>query len=78
MWNRFFIAVPVLWKFLHEYQRQRILTLFFESDPLGAGYQISQSKIAIGSGGLLGKGFMQGTQSILNFLPEKRTDFIFL
>ena len=71
-------AVPVAWQFLHEYQRQRILTFFDpESDPLGAGYHILQSKIALGSGGVLGKGFLQGSQSHLNFLPEKQTDFIF-
>jgi len=71
-------AVPVAWRFLHDYQRQRFLTFLDpESDPLGAGYHILQSKIALGSGGLFGKGFMQGTQSHLNFLPEKQTDFIF-
>ncbi len=71
-------AIPVAWQFLHEYQRQRILTFFDpESDPLGAGYHILQSKIALGSGGVLGKGFLQGSQSHLNFLPEKQTDFIF-
>lgn len=71
--------VPVLWFFLmHEYQRQRVLTLLNpESDPLGAGYHIIQSKIAIGSGGLLGKGWMHGTQSQLDFIPERHTDFIF-
>jgi rod shape determining protein RodA len=63
---------------LHLYQRERILTLFNpERDPLGAGYQIMQSKIALGSGGLWGKGFLSGTQSRLNFLPEKHSDFIF-
>ncbi len=71
-------AIPVAWEFLHDYQRQRILTFLDpESDPLGAGYHILQSKIALGSGGMLGKGFIQGTQSHLNFLPEKQTDFIF-
>ncbi|UFX98438.1 FtsW/RodA/SpoVE family cell cycle protein [Candidatus Gromoviella agglomerans] len=70
-------SLPILWRFLKPYQKARILNLIFENDPLGAGYQISQSKIAIGSGGLYGKGFLNGTQSILNFLPEKRTDFIF-
>ena len=72
-------AVPVAWQFmLHGYQRQRILTFLNpENDPLGAGYHITQSKIALGSGGLFGKGFLQGTQSHLNFLPEKQTDFIF-
>ena len=69
---------PVAWQFLHDYQKARILTFFDpEADPLGAGYHILQSKIALGSGGLFGKGYMQGTQSHLNFLPEKQTDFIF-
>jgi len=72
------ISIPIGWQFLHEYQKQRVMTFFDpESDPLGAGYHIIQSKIAIGSGGIEGKGFMQGTQSHLNFLPEKQTDFIF-
>lgn len=71
-------ALPVIWQFLHEYQKSRVLTFLNpESDPLGAGYHITQSKIALGSGGLEGKGFLQGTQSHLNFLPEKQTDFIF-
>ncbi len=71
-------AIPVAWQFLREYQRDRILTFIDpESDPLGAGYQIAQSKIAIGSGGTTGKGFLEGTQSHLNFLPEMKTDFIF-
>ncbi len=71
-------AIPVAWQFLRDYQRDRILTFINpESDPLGAGYQIAQSKIAIGSGGTTGKGFMEGTQSHLNFLPEMKTDFIF-
>ena len=71
-------AIPVVWQFLHDYQRARILTFLRpENDPLGAGYHILQSKIALGSGGLLGKGFLQGTQSHLNFLPEKQTDFVF-
>lgn len=71
-------AFPVFWNLLHDYQRQRIITLFFpEQDPLGAGYHIIQSKIAIGSGGVLGKGFMAGSQSHLDFLPERHTDFIF-
>ena len=71
-------AVPVAWQFLHEYQKKRVLTFLNpENDPLGAGYHIMQSKIALGSGGLFGKGFMQGTQSHLNFLPERQTDFIF-
>ncbi len=71
--------IPVLWLFLmRDYQRTRVLTLFNpESDPLGAGYHIIQSKIAIGSGGMAGKGWMQGTQSQLEFLPERHTDFIF-
>lgn len=71
-------AIPIAWSTLHEYQRQRVLTFLDpESDPLGAGYHILQSKIALGSGGVFGKGFMEGTQSHLNFLPEKHTDFIF-
>ncbi|MFM2486324.1 rod shape-determining protein RodA [Celerinatantimonas yamalensis] len=71
--------LPVLWFFLmHEYQRQRVLTFLHpESDPLGTGYHIIQSKIAIGSGGLFGKGWMHGTQSQLDFIPERHTDFIF-
>ncbi len=69
---------PVAWNFLHTYQKNRVLTFLNpERDPFGAGYHILQSKIALGSGGLLGKGFMKGTQSHLNFLPEKQTDFIF-
>jgi rod shape determining protein RodA len=71
-------AIPIGWQFLHEYQRRRVMTLFDpESDPLGAGYHILQSKIALGSGGLFGRGFLQGSQSHLNFLPEKQTDFVF-
>ena len=71
-------AIPVAWQFLHDYQKARILTFFDpETDPLGAGYHILQSKIALGSGGVLGKGFLQGSQSQLKFLPEKQTDFIF-
>ncbi len=71
-------VVPIAWKFMRDYQKNRILTFLNpESDPLGAGYHIMQSKIALGSGGVFGKGFMQGTQSHLNFLPEKQTDFIF-
>ena len=70
--------IPVLWQMMREYQRQRVLTLLDpESDPLGAGYHIIQSKIAIGSGGLYGKGWLNGTQSQLDFLPERSTDFIF-
>ena len=69
---------PVLWYFMHEYQRQRVrMFLDPEQDPLGAGYHIIQSKIAIGSGGLFGKGWLNGTQSQLEFLPERSTDFIF-
>lgn len=71
-------ALPVVWHFMHDYQKQRVLTFMNpESDPLGAGYHITQSKIALGSGGIEGKGFLKGTQSHLNFLPEKQTDFIF-
>jgi rod shape determining protein RodA len=69
---------PLLWFFLKDYQKRRVLTLFDpELDPLGAGYHSIQSKIAIGSGGFSGKGLFAGTQSRLNFLPEKHTDFIF-
>ena len=69
---------PVLWHFMHDYQRLRVLTFFNpESDPLGAGYHIIQSKIAIGSGGLFGKGWGNGSQAQLEFLPERSTDFIF-
>jgi rod shape determining protein RodA len=72
------ISIPVLWSLLHTYQKKRILIFINpESDPIHAGYHIMQSKIALGSGGLWGKGFLQGTQSHLNFLPEKQTDFIF-
>ena len=71
-------AVPIAWSMLRPYQQKRIFTFLDpETDPLGAGYHILQSKIALGSGGLFGKGFMQGSQSHLNFLPEKQTDFIF-
>ena len=70
--------IPVLWRLMHDYQKQRVLTLLNpESDPLGSGYHIIQSKIAIGSGGLYGKGWLNGTQSQLDFLPERHTDFIF-
>ena len=70
--------IPLIWYRLHDYQRQRVLTFFNpERDPLGAGYHIIQSKIAIGSGGLFGKGWFNGTQSNLHFLPEHSTDFIF-
>ena len=72
-------AIPLLWNFiLRDYQKQRVITLFNpELDPLGSGYHIIQSKIAIGSGGLYGKGWLQGSQSQLDFLPEPHTDFIF-
>jgi len=71
-------CLPLAWSFMHDYQRKRVLTFLDpDRDPLGAGYHITQSKIAIGSGGLFGKGWLQGTQSSLNFLPEKQTDFIF-
>jgi rod shape determining protein RodA len=70
--------LPILWQQLHDYQRQRVMTFLDpERDPLGAGYHIIQSKIALGSGGLWGKGFLKGTQSQLSFLPEKQTDFVF-
>jgi rod shape determining protein RodA len=73
-----FLARGTPWQFLHDYQYKRIDTFLDPSaDPLGAGYNIMQAKIALGSGGWTGKGFMQGTQSRLNFLPEKHTDFIF-
>ena len=72
------VCTPILWYFMHSYQRARVLTFLNpERDPLGAGYHIIQSKIAIGSGGVLGKGWFQGTQSHLNFLPEHSTDFVF-
>ncbi len=71
-------VTPFIWNALHDYQRARLMTFVDpDRDPLGAGYHILQSKIALGSGGILGKGYMQGTQSQLNFLPEKHTDFIF-
>lgn len=71
-------AVPVVWNYLFEYQKERVLVFLDpERDPLGAGYHIIQSKIGIGSGGLFGKGIAQGTQSQLNFLPERHTDFVF-
>ncbi len=74
----FVVAVPTAWTFLlHDYQKQRVLTFLYpDSDALGAGWNITQAKIALGSGGLFGKGFLMGTQSRLNFLPEKSTDFI--
>jgi rod shape determining protein RodA len=79
------ISIPLLggaawagWHFIHDYQRQRILTFVNpENDPLGAGYHIIQSQIAIGSGGVFGKGYMNGSQAQLEFLPERQTDFIF-
>ncbi|MBF0179379.1 MAG: rod shape-determining protein RodA [Magnetococcales bacterium] len=71
-------SLPVIWNSMHGYQKKRIITLFApDQDPLGAGYHIIQSKIAVGSGGWTGKGFMAGSQSQLNFLPERHTDFIF-
>ncbi len=72
------VAVPIAFQFLHDYQQRRV-TIFLdpEADPLGAGYHISQSKIAIGSGGIFGKGFLNGTQSHLDYLPEGHTDFVF-
>ena len=70
--------IPVLWQFMHDYQKQRVLTLFDpQSDPLGSGYHIIQSMIAVGSGGIYGKGWLNGTQSQLDFIPERTTDFIF-
>ena len=72
------VFAPIAWHFLHDYQKNRVLTFLNpERDPLGSGYHIIQSKIALGSGGVFGKGFLNGTQSHLNFLPEKHTDFIF-
>ncbi len=84
-WKSFFIAfsgglvlVPLFWHFLKDYQKERILTFFSpERDPLGSGYHIIQSMIAVGSGGLFGKGFLKGSQTQLKFLPEQQTDFIF-
>src|SRR5690606_7486235 len=71
-------AMPVFWSLLHDYQRRRILTLLDPTtDPLGAGYHIIQSTIAVGSGGLRGKGWLEGTQTHLEFIPERTTDFIF-
>ncbi len=71
-------AMPVVWSLMHDYQRQRVLTLLDPTqDPLGAGYHTIQSTIAIGSGGLIGKGWLKGTQTHLDFLPERHTDFIF-
>lgn len=72
------LIMPFMWRFMHDYQKKRVFTLLNpESDPLGAGYHIIQSKIAIGSGGAFGKGWLSGSQSHLNFLPEHATDFIF-
>ena len=72
------IFAPILWHFMHDYQRNRVLTFLNpEQDPLGAGYHIIQSSIAVGSGGLYGKGWLNGTQSHLEFLPERSTDFVF-
>jgi len=74
----FAAIVPIAFSFLHDYQQKRVLIFMDpESDPLGAGYHISQSKIAIGSGGIWGKGFLKGTQSHLDYLPEGHTDFVF-
>ncbi|MFM9977192.1 MAG: rod shape-determining protein RodA [Sphingomonadaceae bacterium] len=71
-------ALPIVFALLHDYQRKRVLTFLDpESDPLGSGYHITQSKIAIGSGGIFGKGFLNGTQSHLDYLPEGHTDFVF-
>jgi rod shape determining protein RodA len=71
-------AMPLLWGMLHDYQRKRVLTLLDPSqDPLGAGYHIIQATIAVGSGGLVGKGWLKGTQTHLEFIPERSTDFIF-
>lgn len=85
-WWKFLIVIalaaaiaPIAWHHLHDYQRARLMTFLNPgADPLGSGYNILQSKIALGSGGLFGKGFGQGTQSQLQFLPEKHTDFIFV
>lgn len=71
-------AAPVGWHFMHDYQKRRVMTFLDpQADPLGAGYNILQSMIAVGSGGVFGKGYLRGSQSQLNFLPEKQTDFIF-
>ncbi len=78
LFGLFALAAPFIWYLLHDYQRQRVLTFLDpERDPLGSGYHIIQSKIAIGSGGFFGKGWLNGTQSHLHFLPEHSTDFIF-
>ena len=74
----FLAALPLLWHFLHDYQKKRVMTFFEpDNDILGSGYNINQSMIAIGSGGLTGKGFLNGPQVQLDFLPEKQTDFVF-
>jgi rod shape determining protein RodA len=74
----FIISAPILWTTMHDYQKQRVLTFLYpERDPLGTGYHIIQSKIAIGSGGIFGKGLFNGSQAYLNYLPEHATDFIF-
>jgi rod shape determining protein RodA len=74
----FAAALPIAWSQMHDYQRNRVLVFLDpESDPLGTGYHITQSKIAIGSGGIFGKGFLNGTQSHLDYLPEGHTDFVF-
>jgi len=72
------VSIPVIWANMHDYQRERVITFLNpEADPFGSGYHVIQSKIAVGSGGLAGKGYLKGTQSHLKFLPEKHTDFIF-
>jgi len=72
------VMIPVAWHFLKDYQKERIMTFLSpERDPLGSGYHIIQSMIAIGSGGFFGKGFLKGTQAHLKFLPEQQTDFVF-
>jgi rod shape determining protein RodA len=73
----FLASLPIGWNFLHDYQKQRILTFLHPTDPLGSSYNAIQSSIAIGAGMLVGRGFGQGTQSGLKFLPERHTDFIF-
>jgi rod shape determining protein RodA len=71
-------SMPILWRFLHDYQRERLIMLIDPtSDPLGKGFHIIQSTIAVGSGGITGKGWLQGTQAHLEFIPERTTDFIF-
>jgi rod shape determining protein RodA len=84
-WKSFFIAltgglisIPIGWLFLKDYQKERLITFFNpENDPLGAGYHIIQSMIAVGSGGFFGKGFLNGSQTQLKYLPEQQTDFVF-